>query len=244
MRYSDYDGFAWFYNRYWGTRYSNQVLPILEQLLLPHLRAQSRLLDLCCGAGQLAQALTKRGFQVTGIDGSEGMLRYAPENAPAAEFILADARSFELPSVYEGAVSTFDSLNHVMRLDELTRVFENVHRSLAARGIFLFDLNMEEGYRVRWRGSYAIVEEDNVCVVRATYDPDEKIGRNDITLFRLEGEHWRRLDLTLVQKCYSEAEVRSALAEAGFREVSAYNAEKDLRMSGNAGRGFFLARKG
>jgi len=41
----------------------------------------------------------------------------------------------------------------------------------------------------------------------------------------------------------SEGEVRSALAEAGFREVSAYDAEKDLGMSGNVGRTFFLARK-
>ncbi|MDR5693869.1 MAG: methyltransferase domain-containing protein [Armatimonadota bacterium] len=161
-RYSEYDRFAWFYNRYWGVPFRNQALPVLERLLLPHIPEHGSILDLCCGTGQLAQTLAERGYQVTGIDGSEEMLRYARENAPGVELILADARSFTLPSVYYSVVSTFDSLNHIMRLEELTRVFQNVHAVLGDNGLFLFDVNTEEGYQTRWRGSFAIVQEDHV----------------------------------------------------------------------------------
>jgi len=110
--------------------------------------------------------------------------------------------------------------------------------------LFLFDLNMEAGYRARWRGSAAMVEADNVCAVRAAYDPERKIGRNEITMFRLAGERWRRWDVTLTQRCYLGEEVRGALAQAGFGEIAERDAEGDLGLSGNVGRSFFLARKG
>jgi len=243
-RYSDYDRFAWFYNKYWGNWFSASLLPILDRFFFPYLPPGSRILDLCCGTGQLAHALTERGFRVTGIDGSEEMLRYARENAPAAEFIAADARAFALPANYHGALSTFDSLNHVMSLPELTAVFQNVRAALVENGVFLFDLNTDESYRANWRGSFAIVQDDHVCAVRNGYDPDGKVGRFDATLFRLEAGLWQRSDLTLTQRCYTEREIRSALAEAGFGEVSVYDGGRDLGMAGNDGRAFFLARKG
>jgi len=242
-RYSDYDPFAWAYNKHWGHRFSEQVLPILEKLMLQHLPEKARILDLCCGTGQLARTLIARGYQVTGLDGSEEMVRLAGENAPAGEFIVDDARLFKLPGVYHGVVSTFDSLNHVMSLEELTSVFRNVYVALRDEGFFVFDLNMEEGFKSRWRGSFGIVEDDHVCVVRASYHPQEDIGQNDITIFRFEDGQWQRSDLTLVQKCYSEEEVRSALQVVGLTQIHAYDAQQDLELPGGVGRTFFASRK-
>ena len=130
-----------------------------------------------------------------------------------------------------------------MTLPELAEVFRNVYAALHDGGRFLFDLNMEEGYRARWRGSIAFVEEDNVCAVRAHFDPEQRIGRNEITMFRRADGAWRRSDVILVQRCYTESEVRGALTEVGFTEVSTREAERDLGMAGNVGRTFFLARK-
>lgn len=39
---SDYDSFAWFYNRYWGsgsTAFAARVLPVLQRLFLPEIPA-------------------------------------------------------------------------------------------------------------------------------------------------------------------------------------------------------------
>ncbi len=227
----------------WGEDFINRALLVMDKLLLRGLPMGARILDLCCGTGQLARILAERGFRVMGIDGSEEMLRHARSNAPSAEFMLGDARSLRLLPLYHAAVSTFDSLNHVMEARELREVFRHVHDALAEDGRFLFDLNMEAGYRARWRGTYAIVESDNVCVVRAAYDAERRIGRNDITMFREDAGGWRRSDVTLLQRCYPEGEVRSALEEAGFTDVQALDATEDLGMQGAVGRGFFLARK-
>ncbi|HEV8339347.1 MAG TPA: class I SAM-dependent methyltransferase [bacterium] len=242
-RYADYDPFAWFYNRYWGSTFADRFLAVIEQLLLSHLPQGARVLDLCCGTGQLARVLADQGFRVTGLDASEAMLAIARENAPEVEFILGDASRFMLPASFHGVLSTFDSLNHLLTPEELTAAFHNVYAALLDGGRFLFDLNMEAGYRARWRGSAAMVEEDNVCAVRAAFDPERKIGRNEITMFRLEGERWRRWDVTLTQRCYTGEEVRGALVQAGFGEIAEREAERDLGVTGNVGRSFFLARK-
>jgi hypothetical protein len=88
-----------------------------------------------------------------------------------------------------------------------------------------------------------MVEADNVCAVRAAFDPERKIGRNEITMFRLDGDRWRRSDVTLTQRCYTGEEVRGALAQAAFVEIAEREAERDLGLTGNVGRTFFLARK-
>jgi SAM-dependent methyltransferase len=242
--YRDYDSLAWFYNRYWGEKYHVQILPVLDELLLSCLPARARILDLCCGTGHLARMLSGHGFRVTGIDGSEEMLRYARENVPAGEFISADARNYKMPPVFQAAVSTFESLNHVSSIGELMIVFQNTCAGLARDGLFVFDLLMEEAYRTRWDKSSAIVDEDNVCIMRGGYNTAVRIGRTDITMFRLEG-HWKRSDVTLLQRCYSEEEVRAALERTGFEGICTYHAGKDFEMPGDLGIGrvFFLAKK-
>jgi SAM-dependent methyltransferase len=238
--YHAYDAFADIYNRYWG-RFVAGIVPTLDRLLLDDLRHGARVLDLCCGTGQLAGILLGRGFQVTGVDGSSAMIGHARRNAPAATFVLADARSFTLAEPVEAVVSTFDSLNHVLSLPELTGAFGCVHRALAPGARFLFDLNMVDGYELRWRGSFGIVTDDEVIVARSLWDPDKAIGRIDLTLMSPGGDGWDRRDLTLTQRCYTEEEVRSALAGAGFVAIEVL----DSAAAGHdeVGRSFFLACK-
>ncbi len=243
--YSDYDTFASVYNKHWGNEFIYIALPALEKLVLPRLPAKARILDLCCGTGQLAQVLTARGYQVTGLDGSEEMLRYARENAPAVEFIHGDARSFKLPAVYHAVVSTFDSLNHIMTVEELVAVFRNVYSALKEGGLFLFDLNMEEGYRITRDDNFGIVEDDHVCVVHASYHPEERTAKFETTIFRLQ-DYWYRSDVTLLQKCYSETEVRSALKIADFTGIHAYAQDEEfdlIELTAQSERSFFICQK-
>jgi SAM-dependent methyltransferase len=239
-RYTDYDAFAEVYNRHWGG-FASRVLPVVDRLVLNDLGEGSLVLDLCCGTGHLAAALNERGFRVIGIDGSEAMVRFARENAPESEFIVADARSFALATPADAAVSTYDSLNHVMSRPDLVEVFRHTHDALAAGAQFLFDLNMLEGFESRWHGTFGIVSDDEVIVGRSRYDPEEAIGRMDFTVMAPDGDRWQRSDVAFTQRCYSEDAIRSALSEAGLCEAEAFDA-RDVGF-GDAGRSFFLCRK-
>lgn len=242
-RHVGYDPFAWFFNEYWTREIAPQILSALDQIFVPHLPPQAHLLDLCCGTGQIAAALTHRGFTVTGLDASQEMLRYARRNAPAASFIHADARSFTSQSIYDGVLSTFDSLNHLMSLDDLTEVFHRVHQALAPHGLFIFDMNMEKGFLAHWEDHYAIVEDDHVCVLKGEYNREEKIGRYDITMFRQQGDTWQRTDAIITERCYAAKEIKQALRQAGFQNISTYDAQKDVGLVDHIGRSFFLVHK-
>ncbi|MEP7270155.1 MAG: class I SAM-dependent methyltransferase [Acidobacteriota bacterium] len=240
--YSDYDRFAWFYNRHWGEEFSVPVLEIFRFILFPHLERGSHILDLCCGTGQLAAGLIDRGYSVTGIDGSREMLVLARINAPEAELIRADARAFELPSIFAAVVSTFDSLNHILSIEELAVVFANVRRILKRDGVFVFDLNTEDEFETGNRESmFDIVEDDHACVVRSRYDTSTRMKYYDVTMFTLEGEKWRRGDLTLRQRYYSAKEIVDCLTEAGFDRISVHDANQEFKLSLSEGRAFFVA---
>jgi predicted TPR repeat methyltransferase len=183
--YSAYDPFAWIYNQHWGNSFLPVVLPILENLVLSKLPKHARILDLCCGTGQLTHQLKTLNYRITGVDGSPEMLSYARENAPGVEFLQADARSFKLQRKYHAVVSVFDSLNHIMTLKELKSVFSCSYVALHSGGYFMFDLNTEAGYLYEWNGDFTIVEDDHVCLVRNTYSATRHTATFDATIFRL-----------------------------------------------------------
>jgi SAM-dependent methyltransferase len=237
-----YDPFALIYNREMAEDFCQRAWPIVERLLLARVPKHSRLLDLCCGSGQMARELSQRDYRVTGLDGSEAMIAIAQQNAPHADFILADARSFSTAPTFDGVISTYNSLAHAATLDELTSILRNARAALRPNGTLLFDLSMEEAYTSKWYGSFGDAHADSAWIVRPAYDRDSRTATNAITVFRRNGNNtWQRNDFTIHQRCFSEAEIRSALAHAGFTNVSSYDAERDLSMTAEFGRRFFLS---
>jgi SAM-dependent methyltransferase len=236
----NYDRFASIYNTYFGA-YSKRVLPVLERLVLASLPRSAHILDVCSGTGHLAAALLARGFAVSGIDGSAEMLRIAQENAPSAEFICADVRTFRQPERYDAAVSTHDSINHILETAELRLTFENVYQALRPGGRFVFDMNMEEGYLCRWGGGLHGSDQGCPFIIRAHYSSTDRLARNVVTWLEAVGRASR--EITFTERCYSEQEVRSALTIAGFQEIDVHDGERDLGLAGEIGRAFFVCKK-
>jgi SAM-dependent methyltransferase len=230
------------YNRHWGVDYRAEAFPIVERLLLTRLKPRASLLDVCCGTGQFTEQVRGQGYQVAGIDASGEMIRYARENAPLADLTVADVRDFSLGRKFDAAYSVFESLNHVPDIEGLEKAFRNVKKHLRPRGWFLFDLNREEGFILYWNTTDAIVTDESVCVLRMNYDEETRTGMCDVTEFaRTDG--WVRSDYTLRQTCHDPNAVQRALFDAGFRDLSLYDA-RDAGMKGDAGYGrtFFLAQ--
>jgi SAM-dependent methyltransferase len=246
-RYRDYDNFAWLYNTEWAHYGENIFFPVLKDIAREKLPDGARVLDLCCGTGQLAKVLTENGYKVTGIDGSEEMLRYAKTNAPDAEFILDDARTFRLPPVYNAVFSTFDSLNHIMGLEELQSAFNNVYKCLVNGGIFIFDLNTEKAFEAQWKLFKEVKEKpDYLYTVRGDYDKENKTGQFHCTIFQRKAKNWKRTDIILREKWYSQTEVKSALEKTGFTDIHMYAFDRQMGLrefNDESTKIFYLAQK-
>ncbi len=240
-RYADYDAFAWFYDRYWGSTFVTQYYDVVERAVLSQVDKGCNLLDLCCGSGQLAARLAEAGYRVSGIDGSAQLLKYAHERAPQAEFTASDARTFTIIEKFDAVLSTFDSINHVLDLAQLGNVFNNVYSSLRKDGLFLFDVSTEEGYRSRWRGSSSAADADHVIATSTSYDAETREALLKHTTFTLE-KKWKRLDVAIEERCYAKDEIVNRLTKSLFRNVKFFDAQKDFGKP-EVGRLFFQCEK-
>lgn len=240
-----YDDFAWFYNRYWNEDFHSLAFPILQRIWLPRVAVGGRVLDVCCGTGYLAGLLTAQGLRVTGIDASPAMIAHARENVPEAEFHIADATTFRVPARLDGAVSTFDSLNHILEPKQLDEVFKRTAKALKTGAPFAFDMLLESAYETNWADAFSVVRDDHVLLITGTgFDLRTHMAECRITMFRLMDGAWRRTDVEVQERCYSTKEIDGALARAGFEDVSYYDA-RDLGMSGQLGQGrtFVIANR-
>jgi SAM-dependent methyltransferase len=241
---SPYDEIAGLYHAMWADWYLPAALPALQNLFFSRLPPESRVLDLCCGSGHITQELVKRGHRVTGIDSSAALIELARRELPGVDLRVGDVRQLEMKDRFEGVLSTFDSLNHLLHFDELSRAFSGVHRVLNAGGLFAFDMNLEEAYTIDLRQWTVHVTEDNVGLVRGTYDTREKLGSTELIWFRrTEDNHWTQHRSIVNERCYAQQEILIGLAGAGFTNVEAMAAH-DAGMQGDLGygRSFFVAR--
>jgi SAM-dependent methyltransferase len=239
---SPYDSFAWFYDRYWAAPFQQWQRPALDRLLFPGLSAGARILDLCCGTGQLSRQLASKGYRVTGLDSSREMLRAARRNAPECTFLHTDAAGFTLGEPVDAVVCTFDSLNHLLEPDSVTGAFRSVYAVLKPSGHFVFDVNTGAAYGPQWDRSACHVAPDHAFFLRGGFDPANRVGTTSITMFRFLGA-WRRFDVEVLQRPWEVSEIEAMLASTGFVNVRPHTAMSDLRMEGHYGHGrvYFIA---
>jgi cyclopropane-fatty-acyl-phospholipid synthase len=110
----------------------NKIDTIIRRLDLS--RGQQAL-DMGCGWGQLAEAVSRKvGAKITGINLSEGQIRFAQSNRSSAglEFILTDYEDFR-PETKFDRIYSIGMLEHVGR-GLLDNYFSKIYELLAPRG--------------------------------------------------------------------------------------------------------------
>jgi len=233
------------YDAFWADWYLPAALPALEELFFSKISAGSRVLDLCCGSGHVTKELLARGYAVTGVDLSRALVERARQALPTAEFLVQDARDLRLEAIYDAAISTFDSLNHILTAEDLQKVFARVRKHLVTGGLFVFDMNSEQAYFVDLRQWIANVGHNDVGLVRGTYDAGTKTALTELIWFekKEESNAWTRRESVVEQRCYPQSEVLAALLKSGFKNVEAISAAAaGVTSDLGFGRIFYVAR--
>lgn len=218
---SAYDEIAGMYHTLWADWYLPAAMPALEKLFFARVPAGTRILDVCCGSGHVTKELVRRGYQVTGIDASADLIALARRDLAAVDLRVQDARALHLESRYDAAISTFDSLNHMLTIDDVGRVLSGVHRALEPGGLFVFDMNLEEAYSADLRQWVVRLSDEEVTMVRGLYDPITKKATTELIWFVRTGMDncWRRHRTAVEERCYEEPQILHALHLAGFQGV-------------------------
>jgi SAM-dependent methyltransferase len=186
-----------------------------------------RILDLCCGTGQLAEFFADTGYLVVGIDSSAAMLAKAEQRcgdqikAGAVRLVQAEATDFTVDGQFDLATCTSDSLNHLPSVDALKQTFSAVREGLAPGGYFVFDIHSVLGLRQQ---NFAIVREaaDVLIILKATPDiGGDRVLARVVGCRRLDGaqNHWERFEQEAWITAWPVGDVLAALKESGFSEA-------------------------
>lgn len=102
------------------------------------------LLELGCGTGSLLVYFKKIFKNVTGLERSKNMLKFAKKKLPDVKFVNADMVNFSLNERYDVIIIAYDTINHILNEDDWCQTFNNVYNHLNEGGVFLFDCNTQE----------------------------------------------------------------------------------------------------
>ncbi len=248
---SIYNKFAYFYVQGPYLEFSRKMAELLPAVLKRFEVQPRAILDIACGEGTFAVAMAKKGFQVTGVDLSPQMLRFARERAQRegvnVEFVLQDMRALAFEEGFDLATCWFDSLNYLLELEDLAKTFVGVHRALKKEGLFIFDMNTIHGLAVNWQRYPCYIQQDTpelFEIHRASYDFANKLATTRVTGFMREGNRWTRMDEVHRERGYTLEEIRQCLAEAGFQELACWgDLEEMSEPKPDSGRVWFVVKK-
>jgi SAM-dependent methyltransferase len=215
-------------------------------------------LDLACGTGSMTLALSARGYDMIGVDGSMDMLSVAYERSaerkePAPLFLLQDMRSFELYGTVGAVTCCLDSINYLLSESDVRACFAGVHNYLDPDGLFLFDVNTPYKFEHIY-GDNAYILEDSwtdedgqeasaYCGWQNRYDRETGICEFELSVFeQMADGRYERADEVQSERCYDEQTLARLLTETGFELLGVLGDWGFRAPSETCERWYFVAR--
>ncbi len=167
------------YSRYYDLLYRDKDYPAearyVDRLIRDHAPGARSILEMGCGTGAHAAEFAGLGYEVHGIDASEGMLErarsrqasLAPEVGARLAFSAGDARSFRAGRQFDVVTALFHVLSYQVTNEDLARTLATAAAHLEPGGIFVFDF---------WYGP-AVLADPPVVRVKRLEDPATRILR-------------------------------------------------------------------
>jgi SAM-dependent methyltransferase len=199
-------------------------------------------------AKQTAERATKRTAKRTGKPKANPTAKPATAGGVrrTPTLLVQDMRQFALPEPAGVVTCLFDSLNHLTREADLAQTFRAVARSLAPRGLFLFDLVDELAFPEVFTGT-SILDGKELYVGIDTHYHEERghgIGEAKFTFFRRGGSAWKRLEFSIRERCWFRGEVREMLTGAGLDLVRLERVDPYRSAEFFVPRTFWICRRG
>jgi 2-polyprenyl-3-methyl-5-hydroxy-6-metoxy-1,4-benzoquinol methylase len=188
-----------------------------------------RILDVGCGTGRHAIELTRRGYQVTGVDLSEAQLKRAKEKAKADNLVIDfqrhDARNLPFGGEFEVAIMLCEGGFSLMETDEMNfDILKSVTKALKPNGKLIFTTlnglfplyhNVDEFHE-------STREEGNSICKNSTFD---LMNFRDYNIVEFEDDSGKKKTLECNERYYVPSEITWLLKSLGYRIIDIFGAK-------------------
>jgi cyclopropane fatty-acyl-phospholipid synthase-like methyltransferase len=188
---------------------------IVELLDLP---PGAEILDCPCGHGRIANALSERGFRVTGLDASEFFLEHARKDASArgvdVEYVRGDMRAIPWQDRFDALVNWFTSFGYFS--DEQNKaVLGQFRDALKPGGKLALETQNITRILLNFQPQHFVERNGNLMADQVELDVENARTLTERTVVR-DG---RTRKTQFVVRWFDVPELREWLHEAGFENV-------------------------
>jgi SAM-dependent methyltransferase len=224
-----YHDFAWAYD----LLVTDPVEPVVEVVVNAFaghgVEPGSRVLDAGCGTGRYSMELSKRGFQVMGVDSSDQLVAVAEEKAQGLEgrptFAVADLQHFDASTPFDGILCR-GVLNDVLHHAERDAILQRLARVLRPGGVLVLDVRDWKSTIARYRNDPVYERTARLPDGELRFRSSGRLRPVDQQLLLAErvtvrrGRRTESFEFDFAMRCWSEEELRARLKPAGFVELA------------------------
>ncbi|MGL4791841.1 MAG: class I SAM-dependent DNA methyltransferase [Anaerotignaceae bacterium] len=225
-----YEGFAQVYDRFMNNVDYDQWVEYIEKIFEKFNIKPNLMAELGCGTGNITNRLSKKGYDMIGIDISQDMLSIAREKAYDEElnilYLCQNMCKFELFGTVDVVLSICDSLNYITKDKDMEKVFKLVNNYLEPKGLFIFDLNTEYKFKnILAENVFGETDEDCAFIWQNSYNEDDKINQYYVNFFvEEENGKYERIEECHHERAYTIEEIKNFIEKSGMDFVAVYDA--------------------
>ncbi|MDD3087762.1 MAG: class I SAM-dependent methyltransferase [Candidatus Omnitrophica bacterium] len=189
----------------------------------------SKIIDIGCGTGRHAIELTKRGYNVTGVDLSENQIKRAREKAQEVgvtiDFQTQDARNLPFDGEFDLAIMLCEGGFSLMETDEMNfEILKEATKALIGKGKFIF---------TTLNGLFPLFHS-----VSEFYKSAQKEGQSqckecsfDLMTFRdhntvvFEDDSGKKSEFKCNERYYVPSEITWLLSTLGYKKIDIFGAK-------------------
>ncbi len=190
---------------------------------------QAKILDIGCGTGRHTLELTRRGYNVTGIDLSERQVGIAREKALKenleVRFIKADARELDFQNEFDMAIMLCEGGFPLMETDEMNfMILQNAAKALREGGKLIFTTLNGLFPMVHSVQDFVNENSENGNALSETSSFDFMTFR-DYNRTSIIDDNGKKKEYDCNERYYTPPEITWLLKSLGFKNINIFGAK-------------------
>lgn len=182
-------------------------------------------MEVACGTGRLMAIMEENGYEVTGLDLSQKMLKIARKRCKG-ELLMQDMRDILIRESFDALICFGGSFGYLLTDEDVSKVLKSFNRALRSGGILIFesfDADKSRRYEFGgWREAIFEFEDMKITRLSRSYDyiDNESTWAVDWKYTIEKGDEKRMIkDQTRLRSFYQD-QLTDMLEEQGFKVVN------------------------